>query len=120
MKNTLTIDVLGFDGCPNVPLTLELVEAVVRSEGVEAKVNSVDVNSIEDAERLHFLGSPTVQINGIDIESSRRHEEQFSYSCRVYRLGNETSGVPPETWLRSAIQASIESMTRHTLASPPE
>jgi hypothetical protein len=110
MKSALLIDVLGFQGCPNVQLTLELVEAIVQSEGIQAKVNSVDVSSLEDAERLRFLGSPTVQINGIDIESSRRHEEQFSFSCRVYRFGNETSGVPPEIWLRSAIQSSIRSM----------
>jgi hypothetical protein len=104
MKTPIRIEILGFDGCPNLPLTHELIEAIVQSEGIEAKVTSVDVNSVEDAERLRFLGSPTVRVNGVDIEPSRQCEEQSSYSCRVYRTEDGTTGVPPEMLVRAALR----------------
>lgn len=106
MKTPVQIDILGFDGCPNVPLTHELIKAIVHSEGVEAKVTSVEVESIEDAERLRFLGSPTVQVNGLDIEPSRQGDEQFSYSCRVYRTEGEATGVPPVSLVLEAIRSA--------------
>jgi hypothetical protein len=104
MKTPVQIEVLGFNGCPNVPLTHELIKAIVHSEGIDAKVTSVEVESIEDAERLRFLGSPTVQVNGLDIEPSRQGDERFSYSCRVYQTKDGATGVPPEALVREAIR----------------
>ncbi len=106
MRTTVQIDILGFEGCPNVALAQELVEAVVHSEGIEARVNYIEVDSIEKAERLRFLGSPTVQVNGTDIEASRQGDEQFSYSCRVYRVEDKATGVPPESLVREAIRSA--------------
>lgn len=107
MNTRIQIDILGFDGCPNVPSTIELVESLVASEGADAKISLINVDSIEDAERLRFLGSPTVQVSGIDIEPSRQGEGQFSYSCRVYWTNDGGQGVPPESLIRDALREHL-------------
>ena len=95
----MKVDVLFFDGCPNHEPTVELVRRVVRELGVDAEVREVEVESAEDANRLRFLGSPTVQVDGVDIEAGRANESAFAMSCRMYG----TSGVPSRELVASAL-----------------
>ncbi|MCH9029064.1 MAG: DUF2703 domain-containing protein, partial [Bacteroidetes bacterium] len=57
-------------------------------KGSEEKIecNEVLVESNELAEKLKFRGSPTVLINGEDIEG-RKEPESASLNCRVYENG---------------------------------
>ncbi len=64
----LTIQILTCPGCGHGQKTLELVGEVVQRLAPEAQVQTVEVDSVEDAERLSFRGSPTVLVNGVDIE----------------------------------------------------
>ena len=56
--------------------------------------------------RHHFLGSPTIQIDGRDIEAGRRGDEA-SFTCRVYKALNGFSGVPPKQMLIDAITEAM-------------
>lgn len=100
----MRVDVLVFEGCPNGDAGWELVQRVVKEEHPSAEVRLVDVPDAESAERLRFLGSPSVQINGEDIEDSRLGDVGFSYSCRVYRTEVGASGAVPESLLREALR----------------
>ena len=61
------------------------------------------------AVRIGFLGSPTVRIDGLDIEPSARQRTAFGMMCRTYEGGG---GVPSEDLIRNAI-------TRAATASSP-
>jgi len=63
-----TIEILSFAGCPHREATHDLVLDVVAALGVEADVRAVEVRDAEAAARLGFPGSPTVRIDGIDLE----------------------------------------------------
>lgn len=93
------VDVLYFDGCPNHEPTVELAQRVVSDLGVEAEVNEISVASAEDAETHRFLGSPSVRVNGRDIEPGADARSSYALSCRMYG----DSGVPPRTWLITAL-----------------
>jgi hypothetical protein len=95
----MNIRVLAFEGCPNDQPTIALIEEVLRELGIEAEVNRVEVSE-ENAERLRFLGSPTVQIDGVDIEPAARERTGFGMSCRTYSGGK---GVPSRELLEAAI-----------------
>lgn len=99
------IEILGFEGCPNVPATLALVENILASEPVSVEIRQVEVDSQDAAEAHRFLGSPSVKVNGLDVEPSRQADERYAYSCRVYRTEAGASGVPPEPYIRDAILA---------------
>jgi len=49
---------------------------------------------------LRFLGSPTVQAEGVDIEPAARERADFAMSCRVY---STPDGLPSEDMLLTAM-----------------
>jgi len=53
----------------------------------------------ESAERLRFLGSPTIRVDGKDIEPAARGRTHFGMSCRMYG----SSGVPPRELVEAAL-----------------
>jgi hypothetical protein len=99
-----SVEVVYFEGCPNHEATRELVRRVMAEEGVETELRLVEVASPEDAERINFLGSPTVRVNGRDIEPGADARRDYAFSCRVYRTESGLRGQPDERWLRAALR----------------
>ncbi len=98
----VNIQVLYFQGCPNHVPTVALVREVVSELGLKADIEEIEVTSPEEAHRRRFLGSPTVHVNGIDIDPSAASRTAYSESCRMYN----GSGVPPRAYLVTACQAA--------------
>ena len=96
----MKVEVLYFDGCPNHEPTVQLVQAVAEDLGFRVEVEEVEVRNAEDAVRLRFLGSPSVRIDGIDIEPSARSKAAYALACRVY----DGHGVPPRGLLVAALK----------------
>jgi hypothetical protein len=99
------IEVLTFEGCPNAQAARELVARVVADSGVEAEVEYVDVPDPEAAERLRFLGSPTIRVDGRDIEPGAEQRNEYVLACRIYRTEHGAAGTPDDRWLRDALAA---------------
>ncbi|MFL5852588.1 MAG: hypothetical protein ACJ77G_08915 [Solirubrobacteraceae bacterium] len=59
----------------------------------------------EEAQRLRFLGSPTVRVDGRDVEPGADVREDFGLKCRLYRTEDGLTGTPAEEWLVAAIRA---------------
>ena len=95
----MNVQVLYFVGCPNHAPAVELVRDVVAKLGVEAEVVEVKVTNPADAERLRFLGSPTILVDGVDIEPAARDRADFGFSCRTY----DGQGTPPREMLAAAL-----------------
>ena len=95
------IDVLVFDGCPHAQAAIELAHAVAERLGPRITVERVDVNTPEKAAELGFLGSPSIHVNGVDIEGK---SGSWSLSCRMY---DDTSGIPPEWLVEAAVLRAL-------------
>lgn len=63
--------------CPVTPGTVQLVESIARSMGVSIALERLHVKTPEEAEALAFLGSPTVRVEGQDIEPEARSRTDF-------------------------------------------
>lgn len=96
----MRIDILYFDGCPNHHPTAELVRDVVQTLGLDAKIRDVEVRDADDGARLRFFGSPTVQVNGQDVDPAVRSRVDYSFSCRMYGR----SGSPSRALIEQALQ----------------
>lgn len=96
----IKIEVLFFGGCPNHEPTVQLVRDVIADLGIAAEVHEVSVEENRDVERRRFLGSPSVRVNGRDIEPGADDRAEFALSCRMYG----DSGVPPREWLVAALE----------------
>ncbi len=96
----MTIEVLYFEGCPNLEPTLSLANEVLSELGLSGEVRKLEVRTPEDAERLRFLGSPSVRVDGMDIEPGAESRTEYALSCRLY--GDR--GLPPKELLVAALE----------------
>jgi hypothetical protein len=97
------VEILYFEGCPNHEPARALVERLARELRVEPEIELVQVPDPEAAVMLRFLGSPTVRVNGVDVEPGAEERRDFAFSCRIYRSDGGTSEQPAERWVRDAL-----------------
>ena len=97
------IEVLVFDGCPHAEEALELVRTVAARLVPDVEIERVDIESEEAAAKTRFFGSPTILVNGEDLES--RTGPSAGLSCRVYEEG---SGTPHEWMVEAALLRVLE------------
>lgn len=93
--------------CPSYPEALIRLRKVVGDEGVRAEISVKLVETDEQAEELHFLGSPTILIDGRDIDP--QPTPRYALMCRAYRLEDgRVSPLPSARMIRSAVRAAKE------------
>ena len=99
----MQIDVLYFEGCPNHAPTVERVKQIAAEMGLTVPVREVPITTPEEVEEQRFLGSPTVLVNGVDIDPHASQQGRYGLSCRVYP---DVSGLPSDDMIRAALQAA--------------
>ena len=97
------VELLYFDGCPSYEALLPRLRELLRKEGASGDVALRRVESPEDAERERFLGSPTLRVDGEDIDPDAAGRGDFGLKCRLYRTGADYSPLPPDEWIRRAL-----------------
>jgi hypothetical protein len=100
----MKVEVFYFSGCPNHLPAVGRVREVLETEGVAAEMAEVEVRDVASAERLGFLGSPSVRINGLDIERTARSSRAVGLMCRTYIHQGRQAGVPPVEWIQAAVR----------------
>ena len=100
----MKVEIFYFADCPHHQPALERVKEVLQQEGVVPDILEVEVPDAETALRLQFLGSPSIRVNGVDIEPSARSAKDFGLMCRTYGDGCCHSGLPSRDMIRSAIR----------------
>jgi hypothetical protein len=98
------VEVLYFEGCPNHGPAVELVERTSRQLGIETDLQLTAVPDREAAGRLRFLGSPTIRVDGIDIDPSGAGRSDYALSCRLYQTSGGLRREPDPRWLRDALR----------------
>jgi len=96
------IELLYFDGCPGQERLFPTLEQVAADCGGELRLRRVETS--EAAERERFLGSPTVRVNGVDVDPTAAERDDFGIKCRIYRSRDGVSPLPPEHWIRAALK----------------
>ncbi len=105
MSEPLRIEILSFDGCPNRDVALQRLHAAIDAEHVTAEVTEVRVKDPAAAKSLRFLGSPTVRVNGVDVEPSARSSDRFGFMCRTYLTERGAEGAPSIEIIRAALRS---------------
>lgn len=98
----MKIDILYFEDCPHHVPTLARIAEVLSEVGCDAEVREVLVPDAQTAQSSGFLGSPTVRVNGVDIEAAASGRQDFGWMCRRY-----SDGIPSHQLIRTAIRAAL-------------
>ena len=101
----MTIQLFYFDGCPSYERALGNLNEAMRQQGLTVPVELIRVTSVEDAQAKQFFGSPTIRINGTDLETRRAFTSvSFGLGCRIYQEGRQTAGWPSIELIRKALE----------------
>jgi hypothetical protein len=100
------VELLFFSGCPSARPARDLVQRIAAEEAVSLDLKLVEVSSPEDAEALRFLGSPSIRVDGHDVEPGAEERVTFALGCRVYRTDEGLRPLPAEAWIRAAVGAA--------------
>ena len=96
----MKVELLWWEGCPSYPEARELLEDVLAGR---AEIEMREVHSDEEAAALGFPGSPTILVDGRDVDPAGAHG-QPSLSCRIYHLPDgRISPVPSREQLEEAL-----------------
>ncbi|MEQ8201110.1 MAG: DUF2703 domain-containing protein [Syntrophomonadaceae bacterium] len=123
-KRQIVIDLLFLDlsvctRCQGTDSTLEdalaEVSGVLEATGVEVKLNKINVDTPELAEKHHFMSSPTIRINGQDIQMDVKETLCEScgdlcgdqVDCRVWVYQGHEYPVPPKGMIIEAILKAV-------------
>ncbi len=102
----MKIELLYFDGCPNWRHTLDDITAVLKEHQMPPEVALVKVTSAQAAKRMAFPGSPTVRVNGVDVEQDIP-DSGYGLECRIYWVEDEPQGRPPKEWIAAALESVL-------------
>jgi len=101
------VELLFWDGCPSHPRALEELRAAMAEAGLDpgtVVVREVDADWKADRER--FVGSPTIRVDGTDVQDPG--EDPVGLTCRVYRRRDgRISPVPDPADVRDALHAAL-------------
>jgi len=98
-----SVEVLVSDGCPNVELAVERVREAARITGLkELQPKVVRIRDVGEAIAAQFLGSPSVRVNGRDVEPDALGRSDFGLNCRLYRSGAGVDRAPPVSLIVAA------------------
>lgn len=96
----MDIALLYFEGCPNWKVVDERL-ATIAAERSDVTVTPRVVETIEEAERLGFHGSPSILVDGKDAFADA--DTAVGLSCRVYRTPDGPAGAPTLQQLRAVL-----------------
>jgi hypothetical protein len=98
------VELYYWAGCPSYPEAHDLLKAVLADRGLPAEIELREVKTQEEAERLDFPGSPTIRIDGRDVDAQGAHGRAM-LACRIYRLSDgRVSPVPSRDTLEAALR----------------
>jgi hypothetical protein len=99
----MKIELFYWEGCPSYPEARDLLETILAERGIDAPVQMREVVTQEDAEELRFPGSPTIRIDGEDVDPVGAASRP-ALACRIYHLPDgRVSPVPAREQLEEAL-----------------
>jgi hypothetical protein len=104
------VSFLYYEDCPSHDVALERLREVMDEEDIPSVVEVVKVETEEQARELHFVGSPTIRVDGQDIDPP--DDSHYALTCRAYRLADDRiSPLPSKDMIRWAVRSLARSQT---------
>lgn len=98
------VELLWFRDCPNHEAARRLLHEVIAEVAPGTAVADIDASDPEVAARLRFPGSPTIRVDGRDVDPRFTDPGDYSPRCRVYWTTSGLRGLPERDWIEAALR----------------
>ncbi|MBA3375112.1 MAG: hypothetical protein H0U00_04760 [Actinobacteria bacterium] len=102
-KRPVRVEILAREDCHCRGMARIVVERAAEDVGIPVDLTVIDVTSLSQAKKRGFLGSPTVRVNGLDVEPGTNGSKDVTLGDRVYRGDRGLQGWPDARWIRAAL-----------------
>jgi hypothetical protein len=99
------VELLYLAHCPNVEPTVARIRKAEAATKVKLNLVMIEVHDEHQAQTLGFAGSPTVRIDGVDLEGE--NVPPTGLQCRVYEQNGKRSGIPDSDLLVRKLREPI-------------
>lgn len=103
MAGSHDIELLWFSDCPNHEAARALLREVVAEVAPESAIHDIDATDPGVAELLRFPGSPTIRVDGQDVQPGFEDPADYTPRCRLYWTEQGLARIPPRTWIEAAL-----------------
>jgi len=91
--------------CPSHEEALARLREVMAEQSITDEIRLVEVVGDEEAARLQFPGSPTIRVDGVDIDPAGAAQMIHGLTCRVYtRPDGRITPLPPRELIAAALR----------------
>ena len=102
----MRIELLWFEGCPHHLNAERLLTERMSALGVTATIDRIEVPDEQTGRAVCFPGSPTIRIEGRDVEPGWEPCEDCTPRCRLYMTSLGLRGLPEVGWIDRALLAA--------------
>jgi len=97
----LRVEFLYFRECPGHKQALANLKDALRESKLRANLVLLSVNSAEEAEKTGFQGSPSIRVNGKDLDG---RNDGFSFACRLYNIDGKITPTPTKEFIKERLR----------------
>jgi hypothetical protein len=99
------VELLYWAGCSSHPKALAELRAAMSEQRLDpSSILMREISTDADAQHEQFVGSPTVRVDGVDVDSASAADNPIGLACRVYRRRDgRVAPTPDPADLRDAL-----------------
>lgn len=102
----MNVEVYWSPSCPHRAAVEEIVKKALSEAGVDVPVTYIEVTGPEDAKTKRCLGSPTIRVDGLDVEYGNREPDETTPGCRYYNTPEGWVPLPPKGMIVRALSTA--------------
>ncbi len=104
----MKVELLYFDGCPTHDKAEKLLKDALNETGTQAEIEIINVVDDDMAETEKFFGSPSVRIDGVDVDPVARASTAYGRKCRIYQTDEGIKGWPTMKMIKDALEEAAQ------------
>jgi hypothetical protein len=101
---TREVELLWFSDCANHAAARRMLDEVIAEVAPGTPIRDVDATDPVLAQRVRFPGSPTIRVDGRDVDPNYTDPADYTPRCRLYRTNAGLRGLPERRWITDALQ----------------
>ena len=103
---THEVELLWFQDCANHPAVRSMLEDVIAEVAPGTPIRDIDATDPAIAARLRFPGSPTIRVDGLDVDPTYIDPGDHTPRCRLYRTSAGLGGLPDRGWIERVLRST--------------
>lgn len=99
------IKLLHTEGCHVYHQAFNEIEQALKEKGLPVQFEVILITSKEEAEKYKFFGSPTIEVNGEDVDPKAKMATKYDIcSCRLYFWNGKSCDYPPKEMIMETLK----------------